>query len=74
MAKKLNSIPMQKKEDMIGGRCRWDVESDLRALRSASKIQNDKSKLKAIKLLIKEEMGALEKIAGTNVEGLGSEK
>ena len=54
------------KEDKIGGRSRWEVESDLRAIRDVGKIKADKSRLGAVRILVKEEMGALEKIANSD--------
>ncbi len=60
------------KEDTIGGRSRWEVESDLRALRNVSKIKTDSKRLSAVKTLVKEEMSALEKIAGEDKRGLGN--
>lgn len=53
------------KEEKIGGRSRWEVESDLRALRNSDKVSKDKTRLKAVRMLVKEEMGALKKIAGS---------
>ena len=61
------------KQNKIGGRDRWEVESDLRALRDADKISRSKDRLKSVKLLVKEELGALKKIAGEKKAGLGVE-
>jgi len=61
------------KTETIGGRYKYEVEDDLRALRNASKIKNTPSRLKAVKILVKEEMGALEKIANDKTEGFSSE-
>lgn len=67
------SADIAPKEEKINGRCRWEVESDLRALRDASKIKNDSGRLKAVRTLVKEEMSALEKIAANSSEGFSSE-
>ena len=66
-----HASPAMPKEDKIGGRSRWEVESDLRALRDASKIKASSNRLQAVKTLVKEEMSALEKIAGEDKHGLG---
>jgi hypothetical protein len=60
------------KDDKINGRSRWEVESDLRALRDASKIRNCPTRSKAVKILAKEEMGALEKIASDEKNTIGA--
>lgn len=61
------------KPGKINGICRYEVESDLRALRNANSIQKDAKRLSAVKTLIKEEMGALEQLAGNKKEGFSSE-
>lgn len=53
------------KKNLIGGRDRWEVENDLRSLREASKINKDSKRVKSVKLLVKEELGALKDLAGT---------
>ena len=53
------------KEEKINGINRWEVENDLRALRDVNKIKKDSKRFKAVKLLVKEEMGALEKLANS---------
>ncbi len=60
--------------DKIGGRSRWDVESDLRALRDSDKIKRDPKRTKAVNILVKEEMSALEHLAHEAKEGLGRSK
>lgn len=50
-------------EDKIDGRHRYEVESDLRALRDVSKIKKDQFRMSSVKKLLKEEMGALAEIA-----------
>lgn len=60
-----------KKEETIGGLPKWDVESDLRSIRSAEKVRSDSKRMAAVKILVKQEVGALQKIAGENKEGLG---
>lgn len=65
MASKACEVPVMK-EEKINGRLKWDVENDLRALRDASKIKNDKNRLASVRTLIKEEVGALAKIVLDN--------
>lgn len=60
-------------EEKIGGRPKWDVEQDLRSIREASKVQGDKARMKSVGILVKQEMGALKKIAGSK-GGLGKKK
>lgn len=60
------------KQEKIGGIDRYEVESDLRALRNVEKIKGSSKRLSAVKTLVKEEMGALEKIAGHDKSGLGN--
>lgn len=60
------------KEKKIGGLDRWSVESDLRSMKDAGKVRSDKKRIGAVKLLLKEEAGALAKVAA-DVKGLGME-
>ena len=61
------------KKNLIGGLDKWDVESALRTLRDADKVKADSKKMKAVNILVKQEVSALEKIAGTKDGGLGTE-
>lgn len=60
-------------EEKIGGLSKWDVEQALRSLRDADKVKADPKKMKAVGILVKQEMGVLKKIAGTKDGGLGTE-
>jgi len=51
-------------EEKIGGLCKWKVEGDLRSLRDAEKIKGDSKRMNAVRLLAKEELGVLAKVAG----------
>lgn len=55
----------------INGLDRWSVENDLRALKDASAIKHDKKRKGAVKLLVREELGALSRIADGHTEGMG---
>ena len=44
---------------------KWRTEEDLRTLRRAEEIKKDKSRVKDVKVLVKEEMKALSKIKVT---------
>ena len=59
------------KEEKIGGRDKYEVESDLRALKDAKAINNDSNRLSSVKILVKKEMHALHDIANISKEGLG---
>lgn len=59
------------KEEKIGGRNKWEVECDLRALKDAKAINSDSKRLSAVKTLVKKEMHALHEIAEISKEGLG---
>lgn len=61
------------KKNLIGGLDKWDVESALRTLRDADKVKADSKKMKAVNILAKQEVSALEKIAGNKDGGLGTE-
>ena len=50
-------------DDKILGRERYEVESDLRALRDVSKIKNNSDRMASVKKLMQEELGALKAIA-----------
>lgn len=59
------------KEDKIGGRPKYEVENDLRALKDAKAINSDSNRLSSVKILVKKEMHALHDIADMSKEGLG---
>ena len=50
-------------DDKILGRNRYEVESDLRALRDVSKIKGNSERMASVKKLMQEELGALKAIA-----------
>ena len=73
MASTASEVCGTMKANKIGGLDRWDVEQDLRALRDVSKLQSDTKRMKAVQTLVKEEMGALKKLAKKDDNGLGVE-
>lgn len=54
-----SDAPSMPKEERIGGRLKWEVENDLRALRDADQIKKDSKRLNSVKKLAKREMGVL---------------
>lgn len=63
---------LMEKEKKIGGLDRWNVESDLRSLKESESVRGDNKRIGAVKLLLKEEAGALAKVA-QGVKGLGEQ-
>lgn len=67
----METVPaMEEKDNKINGLDRWSVESDLRSLKDAEKVRTDTKRIGAVKLLLKEEAGALAKVAA-GVQNLG---
>lgn len=50
-------------EEKIGGRNKWEVESDLRTLQSADEIKRDSNRVKAVSILAKQQIGTLRGLA-----------